>query len=243
MNNPKIISLTGIDAHTDLDALGELSMMGPVVEFGVLYLNEKADVNSSRYPDAETREKFLNYRVNGQPLRLAAHLCGRSVFESILDPKRRLAIIEDIKRYDRVQLNVNARTTYFEDCSVEDLFKILNQYGITTILQMHNRSRKIVNKYLDSQSIHGEYKNVNILFDKSGGFGRLPDSWEKPVPYNSTSFYGYAGGLGPDTLGDQIELIREAAGEEPYWIDMESGVRTNDIFDVDKARCVIQMFI
>lgn len=242
MKNPALISLTGIDENTNLDDLGELSTMGPKVEFGVLYMPGSDIGRGPRYPGVKAREKFLDYRVNGQPLKLAAHLCGREVFDAILDPKRRKDILVDIERYDRVQLNVNARTKYFDDMSVDMLFTILNHFGFTTILQMHDRSREILNKYFKSQEIHGEYKNVHVLFDQSGGLGRVPGDWEKAVPYNSTSFFGYAGGLGPGTLPSQIDAISAAAGNHPYWIDMESGIRTDDWFDAKKAKRVVEMF-
>ncbi len=52
---------------------------------------------------------------------------------------------------------------------------------------------------------------------------------------------GYAGGLGPDNLEEQLELISAAAGDCSFWVDMEGKLRTLDEtecdwFDLGKAR-------
>lgn len=54
-----------------------------------------------------------------------------------------------------------------------------------------------------------------------------------PIPYH---FTGYAGGIGPDTVAGIVEAIEKVnPGLAPYYIDMESGIRTNDLFDIDKC--------
>ena len=58
------------------------------------------------------------------------------------------------------------------------------------------------------------------------------------------AFCGYAGGLNPDTIGDALAAIAARVPDgQPYWIDMESGVRTDDRFDLDKCeRVLIQAY-
>jgi phosphoribosylanthranilate isomerase len=50
-------------------------------------------------------------------------------------------------------------------------------------------------------------------------------------------YHGYAGGLGPDNLAHEIPRIAKAAGDARVWLDMESGVRSNNDkqFDLDKV--------
>ena len=54
---------------------------------------------------------------------------------------------------------------------------------------------------------------------------------------------GYAGGLGPDTLAEQLPKIAEATGDRTIWIDMESKVRSEDDqqFDLDKVRACLEI--
>jgi hypothetical protein len=47
---------------------------------------------------------------------------------------------------------------------------------------------------------------------------------------------GYAGGLGPDNLAEELRRIEEVAGDAEVWIDMETNVRTAERFDLDKVR-------
>jgi len=76
--------------------------------------------------------------------------------------------------------------------------------------------------------------NHAILFDASGGHGVSPEYWPAHLPDKSC---GYAGGLGPDNLARELPRIQEAAGQGPYWIDMEGKLRNEaDRFDLARAR-------
>lgn len=75
---------------------------------------------------------------------------------------------------------------------------------------------------------------INWLFDASGGRGVTPAAW----PAHPGRLVGYAGGISPDNVLDVIRSGIGAAG--PYWIDMESGVRTGNRFDIQKCRQVCQ---
>jgi len=49
---------------------------------------------------------------------------------------------------------------------------------------------------------------------------------------------GYSGGIGPENVASVIERI---AADGPYWIDMESKVRTDDWFDLSLCREVCEI--
>jgi phosphoribosylanthranilate isomerase len=51
--------------------------------------------------------------------------------------------------------------------------------------------------------------------------------------------FGFAGGIGPDNVKRVIREI-SAKVDAPFWIDMESGVRTDDRFDLNKVRRVLE---
>jgi hypothetical protein len=96
------------------------------------------------------------------------------------------------------------------------------------------------------------------LFDVSHGAGVLPpgsgqadgdnnlNPWPKRTMYE---YMGYAGGLGPLNIAVQLQLIEAHADPlnfGPYWIDMESRVRTRtiernvvkDVLDLKKVKDV-----
>ena len=86
-----------------------------------------------------------------------------------------------------------------------------------------------VNDVLLNQS-RGDGLNAVPLYDLSGGAGVLPSKW----PRQQDGVYtGYAGGLGPRNVLDQIEKIREVANGR-IWIDMETRVRTEDDARLDE---------
>lgn len=71
---------------------------------------------------------------------------------------------------------------------------------------------------------------ASVLWDPSGGTGvrgRLDVVAD-----------GYAGGISPDNVGEVLEEL--AAAGRRCWIDMESGVRTGDAFDLRKVRAVLE---
>ena len=75
---------------------------------------------------------------------------------------------------------------------------------------------------------------VRWLFDASGGRGIKPSVWIDPS-HQSISC-GYAGGIDPDSARSVVAKIPAAT----YWIDMETGVRTDDWFDLDKCEAVLK---
>ncbi len=64
---------------------------------------------------------------------------------------------------------------------------------------------------------------------------------QRSSPIGAPVLVGYAGGLKPSNIAQQLPLIAAAAGDGPYWIDMESGVRdADDRFDLGKCRAVCE---
>jgi uracil phosphoribosyltransferase len=82
-------------------------------------------------------------------------------------------------------------------------------------------------------------RNASLLFDASCGTGKLVGSF--PRPTNKKIRFGYAGGLGPDTLRDVVRSMRADPGMNglEVTLDMESKVRASvdgtDRFDISKA--------
>lgn len=100
--------------------------------------------------------------------------------------------------------------------------------------QLHNLEKEFifqwdgVNDHLTYASFAAGLK-VAALFDTSGGAGQLPLSWPKPI---AAFPCGYAGGLGPDNVAEQLRSIARVC-QQPFWIDMERNVRSFDDQDLD----------
>jgi hypothetical protein len=74
--------------------------------------------------------------------------------------------------------------------------------------------------------------------DGSGGHGIECGEWMKP----ETDFFGYAGGIRAENA---VEVVRKITSVCPtdFWIDMETGVRTNDKFDIRKCEQVCKAIV
>lgn len=235
-----LASLTGADDKVSPMALAALSARYAKAvppEWAILYCPEKEA--TARYPSAAWREGFLSI---GLP-HTAAHLCGPQVFREILDPASAPTRIADLSRYGRVQLNINARRPEFTEEEVLAVYRILHQAGLHLILQHHHASRRTIEKFLpglDAASL----SRIDLLYDESKGTGTAPEQWPPISTVGSVPLRcGYAGGLGPAVLEDELPRIHESATawrDLPYFIDMESGIRTENEFDLAKAEAVLQ---
>lgn len=85
----------------------------------------------------------------------------------------------------------------------------------------------------------------NFLYDASGGRGTEIQSVQPPIPNHLT---GYAGGLTPENIAENLGLIGQVANtmpitignETPVWIDTETGVRTNNVLDMHKVKAFLE---
>lgn len=133
--------------------------------------------------------------------------------------------------FDHIQLNFHGMKTPVTEGFYDELKKDTNGY----IFQMDG-----VNEAIYHESQRRNILNLKPLFDLSAGRGIVPESWPKPV---HPSFNGYAGGLGPDTIKEQLKRLEETVGDGLIWIDMETRVRSEDDqqFDLDKCRRVLDV--
>jgi hypothetical protein len=224
--NLKRVTITGADNSTSIQALSELSIEFPFVEWGIL-VSAKQE-GSFRFPGRNWIDRFAAVASLGK-LAVSTHVCGRWVremFKGELD-WRDLPSCLDICQ--RVQINTHAE----QHVSTTGLLKSLfDEKDKEFIFQWDG-----VNNHLTYAALaYG--LNVSALFDTSGGAGVLPDHW--PTPANEF-WYGYAGGLGPKNVVAEIRNI-ELVCPKPFWIDMERRVRTEDdsALNLESVHSVLQ---
>lgn len=151
-------------------------------------------------------------RLLWSDLRMSAHLCG--------DYSRQImageAIIDspvDLGLFSRIQVN-------HVEPNTARIIEFRNGWGkMRCITQARDQ-------FPDDTS-------VDWLFDASGGRGIAPTSW----PSHPGRLVGYAGGINPENV---LDVLKAVGATGPYWIDMESGVRTDDRFDLAKCRAVCE---
>lgn len=230
------VTITGADDNTPIRELVALSIEFPFVEWGILVSAKQQ--GSMRFPSLEWMTQFVA-AVEFQSecvIDISMHVCGYWVRRMLMGMLEwdELPIVKKIA--DRIQINTHAEEHITHNSSLDWMAGHNNRQFI---FQLDG-----VNDHMFDAASH-RHMNVSGLFDCSHGAGLLPKSW----PFVADNrLYGYAGGLGPDNVEEQIKVIsgqRRGPGlpESPYWIDMEGNVRDyiHGTLDLKKVRRVLEI--
>lgn len=225
------VTLTGADETVDPQDLAKISEKYPFVEWAILFSQSKAGV--PRYPSWDWVERLLEVQETSK-MNLAAHLCGKWV-DDIFETGE-ITFLRDnacSKAFRRIQLNMNG----------DRLRKALDSLSFVLAVEKANHLIILGGNY-DSVDVDEAFfydYMINPLFDASGGRGIEAKVWSRP--FNSLMTPGFAGGLGPDNVVDEVKRIAEVAGDIA-WIDMETKLRTKsgsvDRFDLNKCEQVLE---
>ena len=219
----KYCSITGADDAVDVDDLSALAEKHPFAEWAILLLPDHA--GKPRFPSTGWIETFTKeYRG----LHTAMHLCGQALLNFIAGDEETLELMSG---FDRIQLNLKFGDIEgkYDPAALIDRIRSSPRWDF--IIQ-YGKDKNGLLPFLDGIANHA------VLFDESAGRGISPESWEAPLKGH---FCGYAGGLTPDNLAHNLKMIAHAAAGQTTWIDMESGVRTKDVFDLEKVRRVLEI--
>lgn len=217
------ITFTGIDARTDIKELKAIQEQYPIVEFGVL-TSYRWYENGNRFLDPR---RLCNQQLRG--LNLSLHVCGEAAHDMAIGNNLNnifYLVWGQLGLFQRIQLNISKRKDNPE--SVRALF-----YKETIIQQ---RSASDVELFLNSVCA-SRYGFFSMLLDASGGKGI--DTPIQIYPYGGK--VGYAGGINPDNVAEKLIYLLENVKTGEFWIDMESGVRTDDWFDINKVHRVLEI--
>ena len=220
--NPYRVTITGADDAVDPRALLDLSAEFPFVEWGLLCSMKR--IGTSRYPSPTWIDRLRVLRWPQSARFFSAHFCGQYAREAIaghafMEMELELAS----KLCARVQING------YEAGFPGQLPRLARKLGVEFILQCRHQA-ELQQCARDAETIRG----ASVLFDPSGGRGSRPRLW--PMGPAGCRL-GFAGGIGPENV---LDVIRAIGPRAPYWIDMESGVRTGDRLDLGKVRRVLE---
>lgn len=213
-----LVTLTGADNKTNISKIEELSAEFPFVEWGFL-------IGSSfrgRFPTPSFFEELAGVQLN-----FSLHFCGGPL-NYLLDGNLVLHPSIPYKIFQRYQLNFHGES--ISEKFASNLLKVEELKSHQIIVQMDGVNNWVLDFLLENGL------DAVGLFDESHGAGVLPEKW----PIAKQSLVGYAGGLGPENIKEQLKSI-EKVSKANFWIDMETKVRTNDIFDLDKCRKVLEI--
>lgn len=207
---PQFIAFTGVDRRDLLLELLRLAARYPI-EWGLLVDEQPRD--TPLFPPQDVVRDLLGHRG----LRWAAHVCGALAQRIAAGTQHEP--VPWLEGFHRLQINHG-----FAGSSVEQVNHCADysrRCGVRLVLQCQ-----------------GEFPpdgRVDWLYDVSFGRGSRPSSWPRLAP--SGALCGFSGGINADNVRDVLAAIGAPAGSS-YWIDMESGVRTDGLFDIEKCAAV-----
>ena len=211
------ITFTGVDDKTDPEWAVDLTRRYPKIEFGILIGTPTGTGQNLRFPSLHTIQRW---KARCDTLRLSLHLCGRYtrvVFEERWDVMLYYDLCYGFRR-----IQVNARR--YDWAAIGRFVRAFDQ----RIILQHRASFGQVPLY---------HSGVEYLFDVSGGQGKDSlDQWPNPSAWCRC---GYAGGVNSGNVEVAVKFVRQWPSLQ--WIDMESGVRTNDVFDPSKVEQVCEL--
>ena len=221
----KYVAITGADDDVAVADLNALSEKFSFAEWAILLMPER--MGQKRFPSADWIKNFVR-KYEGEYKSM--HLCGSAFLGFI---KNDPAVLNLMKGFNRIQLNLefgNVEGQY----KIDDLLRQIKAHPeFEFVIQYTDKRQDLLPRLLD-------IPNHAILFDGSAGSGVLPGSWPAPL---SGHFCGYAGGLNPDNIRQNLEKIAKVAHGRETWVDMETGVRTDDRFDLKKVRRVFDLSV
>ena len=235
------VSITGADDLIDPEYLIDLSLEFPFVEWAILV--SRSQENNYRFPSRTWCRRFAALvnaanLTKGTSINVATHVCGSWVRELLVGDLRWDDLPDVLDVSKRVQIN-----TYSEMNPHNYRRFLANLRDLPNkefIFQLDG-----VNNYLVLETVWEISIQGAGLFDTSAGAGILPARWPTILhPYSC----GFAGGLGPENVVEQIAAIEAANSSDylthrTYWIDMERRVRSEDdsYFDLTKVRRVLDL--
>ena len=235
----RTVTISGADDAVDVRDLAVLSEEFPFVEWGVLFSVKRK--GTARYPTAAWRDRLRSALTAAtptahldRPYPISIHLCGQAARDTMGGDARWLM---EVLRCDR-RVQLNGWTPAVPSYATVHPFRALERAFPSTefILQVrHEDQMQAV-----ATEAHGFVYSASALFDPSGGRGVEAFRW--PVAPVGLKL-GYVGGIKPSTVEAVLTEITLTRGtnRNPYWIDMESGVRDGgDRFDLGLVRQVLE---
>jgi len=226
------VTITGADDRTSISEMVRLSGLFPFVEWGILI----GTGYGPRFPSLDWIRRLSEARlIDGNQMQFSLHLCGfplRAMAAGLIAPVEE-KIGGMLPIFARMQLNWHGERQ--SKAAVERLGISLDAisrnrlWSPEVICQLDGANDDIPQKLMPDFAASG-------LYDVSHGAGITPAHW--PAVRHDIPC-GYAGGLGPHNVTDELERINEAADGHDYWIDMESLVRTDGWLDLEKVKDVL----
>jgi hypothetical protein len=219
------VTITGADDYVKVSDLIDLSQRFSFVEFGILFSANRT--GTPRYPSWEwVEDLFASYP---DTMNLSAHLCGRLARATLVDADDEFIGLYEAAMFKRIQLN--GASSYIKDVDNPKLFEYIDDIPHQFIMQIQSEEALDLVNGFDLGS------SASVVFDTSGGTGESPNGWPEA---NTKLYCGFAGGLGPHNVESEVGKLLAIPDDRHFWIDMESHIRVNDKFNMNRVVQVLE---
>ena len=240
----KLISITcsGANEHIDPEDILRLARKYPILEFGIQVTAKKCSKDSPRYLWIQELHRRIGLQDHLPHLALHINtdwvdgfIAGNIAPE--LDELLRLETFYRTPLFERVQLN----------------FKIgRNIDPVTGVLMEHLREYGQGRRFIFSCNasniayLHYLYKSglrdFDVLYDSSFGEGIKAEKYIEPAFCDDDIRQGYAGGLSPDNITEELGKINQVVPDErSFFIDAEGQLKGSEGFlSIEKCKTYIQ---
>lgn len=226
----KKVTVTGADDSVNPKDLLNLAKDFPFVEYGIL-MSKGSRSGKNRMPSFTWLQEFVD-TFSTQGVSVSGHICGSWVKEiyhgswPFIDLHYGFSSIAN-----RWQLNTHGESHTYTLDPFMDVISERNTLSQQVIFQFDKMNNTPLNRAIEKGL------NVSALYDLSHGAGVLPEKWEVP---SLNTYCGFAGGLSPKNVVEQIEKMCSITSV-PFWIDAETWLRSEDDekFDLDKVRAFL----
>lgn len=233
----RYITCSDIRENASVDKVIELLQISSKVEIGIQAHRPTMNKGMPRHMWLENLLSLSD--CFSQPLNIAIHInhawcsdfCDGIIpekLQELLDRKHKGTGKPIIKRW---QLNLGDATSI--PCA-DKTSKIIKNYRQNEFVFPYNNNKKLQEfiSRLDRKGV-----NFSLLYDSSYGAGISPESWNSPVYMNHAQ--GYAGGLSPENVSENLDKIAKVAGSRTdIWIDAEGKLKIpgTKTFDIQRAK-------
>jgi hypothetical protein len=230
----KKIVVSGANEYTEIGEMFALARTFPFVEFGIQVSGFKAAMGTSRW---RWLQRLITSQQKGKyHLNLALHL-NQDWVESFCEGRPCVEVESLLAQkysgrepvFQRVQLNFKVGREKTPD--LDALERLIHKYLWHRFILSDNESNAAVIKKL-----HGRHLRFDCLYDSSHGEGISAKEWK--APRYKRVFQGYAGGLSPENIRQELDRIAAVVPEErEIFIDAEGRLKDPGSGHLDLRRC------
>ena len=223
------ITCSGANEFTDIAGMVSLSMKYPLIEWGIQVSGKKCSQGTPRWNWIHELHRYLQEK--NQAISLALHMNVDWVEnftrdEQLIPEVQKLLELKDVDEepfFQRIQLNFKLG---------RELMPL--EHILIPRLREYEEKRYFIFSYNDKNAkfIHHLYakglRDFDVLFDSSHGEGASASTWQQPAFYDEGILQGYAGGLSPENVTEEVAKIREVVGDRAFCIDAEGNLKGED---------------